>query len=46
RYVQPVVELEIAAEEKTLLLEVWKKYRLLLSRVDTSTAPESEWPRN
>ncbi|HCS5923640.1 TPA: tail fiber assembly protein, partial [Escherichia coli] len=29
--------MEIATEEETLLLEVWKKYRVLLNRVDTST---------
>ncbi|HAO0745037.1 TPA: tail fiber assembly protein, partial [Escherichia coli] len=46
RYVQTVVELEIATEEETLLLEVWKKYRVLLNRVDTSTAPDIEWPTN
>ncbi|EOA1639273.1 tail fiber assembly protein, partial [Escherichia coli] len=23
---------------------VWKKYRVLLNRVDTSTAPDIEWP--
>ncbi|EJR7676439.1 tail fiber assembly protein, partial [Escherichia coli] len=24
----------------------WKKYRMLLNRVDTSTAPDIEWPTN
>ncbi|EJZ1390201.1 tail fiber assembly protein, partial [Escherichia coli] len=24
--------------------EAWKKYRVLLNRVDTSTAPHIEWP--
>ncbi|HCL9303869.1 TPA: tail fiber assembly protein, partial [Escherichia coli] len=43
-YVQTVVELEIATEEETSLLEVWKKYRVLLNRVDTSTAPDVDWP--
>uniref|UniRef100_UPI002253CC71 tail fiber assembly protein n=1 Tax=Escherichia coli TaxID=562 RepID=UPI002253CC71 len=46
RYVQTVVELEIATEEETSLLEAWKKYRVLLNRVDTSTAPDIEWPAN
>ncbi|WP_330205549.1 tail fiber assembly protein, partial [Escherichia coli] len=27
-------------------VEVWKKYRVLLNRVDTSTAPDIEWPTN
>ncbi|ELJ6731449.1 tail fiber assembly protein, partial [Escherichia coli] len=26
------------------LLEAWKKYRVLLNRVDTSVAPDIEWP--
>ncbi|WP_149002032.1 tail fiber assembly protein, partial [Escherichia coli] len=43
-YVQTVVELEIATEEETSLLEVWKKYRVLLNRVNTTTAPDIEWP--
>ncbi|EGS3002202.1 tail fiber assembly protein [Escherichia coli] len=38
------VELEIATEEENSLLEAWKKYRVLLNRVDTSTAPDIEWP--
>ena len=41
---QDAVDLEIATEEETLLLEAWKKYRVLLNRVDTSTAPDIEWP--
>ncbi|HIB9485820.1 TPA: tail fiber assembly protein, partial [Escherichia coli] len=44
RYVQTVVELEIATEEEKALLAAWKKYRVLLNRVDTSTAPDIEWP--
>ncbi|WP_424679672.1 tail fiber assembly protein, partial [Escherichia coli] len=43
-YVQTVVELEIATEEEKALLAAWKKYRVLLNRVDTSTAPDIEWP--
>ncbi|HCN0698619.1 TPA: tail fiber assembly protein, partial [Escherichia coli] len=45
-YVQTVVELEIATEEEKALLAAWKKYRVLLNRVDTSTAPDIEWPTN
>ncbi|AHE58808.1 phage tail protein [Escherichia coli] len=37
------VDLEIATEEETSLLEAWKKYRVLLNRVDTSVAPDIEW---
>ena len=40
---QDAVDLEIATEEETSLLEAWKKYRVLLNRVDTSTAPDIEW---
>ena len=36
--------LEIATEEETSLLEAWKKYRVLLNRVNTTTAPDIEWP--
>ncbi|AIX62315.1 phage tail protein [Escherichia coli] len=25
------------------MLEAWKKYRVLLNRVDTSVAPDIEW---
>ncbi|EJL0263458.1 tail fiber assembly protein, partial [Escherichia coli] len=32
-----------ATEEENSLLEAWKKYRVLLNRVDTSVAPDIEW---
>ncbi|WP_323836965.1 tail fiber assembly protein [Photorhabdus africana] len=38
------VELGIATDEEMLLLKEWKKYRVMLNRVDTSTAPEIDWP--
>lgn len=38
------IDLEIATEEEISLLEAWKKYRVLLNRVDTSTAQDIEWP--
>nr|UJL16314.1 tail fiber assembly protein [Escherichia coli] len=41
---QDAVDLEIATEEERSLLEAWNKYRVLLNRVDTSTAPDIEWP--
>ncbi|MDM5028140.1 tail fiber assembly protein [Escherichia coli] len=41
---QDAVELELATEEETSLLEAWKKYRVLLNRVDTSVAPDIVWP--
>ncbi|HBA5448361.1 TPA: tail fiber assembly protein [Escherichia coli] len=35
--------MEIATEEEKALLAAWKTYRVLLNRVDTSTAPDIEW---
>ncbi|PQQ38495.1 tail fiber assembly protein [Photorhabdus laumondii] len=37
------VELDIATDEEILSLKEWKKYRVMLNRVDTSTAPEIDW---
>ncbi|CAQ83674.1 MULTISPECIES: tail fiber assembly protein [Photorhabdus] len=37
-------ELDIATDEEMLLLKEWKKYRVMLNRVDTSNAPEIDWP--
>jgi hypothetical protein len=34
----------MATEEEMTALQEWKKYRVLLNRVDTSTAPDIEWP--
>ncbi|EFJ2015479.1 tail fiber assembly protein [Escherichia coli] len=36
--------MEIATEEETSLLTAWKTYRVLLNSVDTSVAPDIEWP--
>ncbi len=41
---QDAADLEIATEEEISLLEAWKKYRVLLNRVDTSTSQDIEWP--
>ncbi|EPS5303578.1 tail fiber assembly protein, partial [Escherichia coli] len=41
---QDAADLEIATEEEISLLEAWKKYRVLLNRVGTSTAQDIEWP--
>ncbi|WP_407234260.1 tail fiber assembly protein [Escherichia coli] len=42
---QDAADLEIATEEEISLLEAWKiGYRVLLNRVDTSTAQDIEWP--
>ncbi|MBG6243235.1 MAG: tail fiber assembly protein [Candidatus Symbiopectobacterium sp. Dall1.0] len=41
---EDAVELEIATDEETSKLPVWKKYRVLINRVDISTAPDIDWP--
>ena len=41
---QDAVDAEIATAEETAALAEWKKYRVLLMRVDTSKAPVIEWP--
>uniref|UniRef100_UPI0036DE51D6 tail fiber assembly protein n=1 Tax=Photorhabdus sp. RM322S TaxID=3342825 RepID=UPI0036DE51D6 len=38
------VELDIATNEEALLLKEWKKYRVMLNRIDTSKALEIDWP--
>ncbi|OCA55127.1 tail fiber assembly protein [Photorhabdus namnaonensis] len=41
---QDSVDLEIATEDEEAALLEWKKYRVLLSRVDVLQAPDIEWP--
>lgn len=41
---QDAVDMEIATDEEKELLPAWKKYRVMLSRVDTSLAPDITWP--
>lgn len=41
---QDAVDIGEATEEEKALLLAWKKYRVQLNRVDTSTAPDIEWP--
>jgi len=41
---QDAVDLEMATEQEATDLPLWKKYRVLLSRVDTSNAPDVTWP--
>lgn len=38
------IELEIATKNEALMYTMWRQYRVLLNRVDTSTAPNIEWP--
>ncbi|WP_112550622.1 tail fiber assembly protein [Morganella morganii] len=41
---QDAVDLDMATQEEESALKEWKKYRVLLNRVDTSTAPDITWP--
>ncbi|EMI4429543.1 tail fiber assembly protein [Providencia rettgeri] len=41
---QDAVDLGIATDEEKAKLTAWKTYRVLLNRVDTSLAPDIDWP--
>lgn len=41
---QDAVDLDMATEAEIALLEAWKKYRVLLSRLDLNSAPDILWP--
>ncbi|HFQ7885946.1 TPA: tail fiber assembly protein [Enterobacter roggenkampii] len=41
---QDAVDAGIATGEEEIAMAVWKKYRVELMRVDTSKAPDIEWP--
>ena len=41
---QDAVDLDMATDEERTQLTTQKKYRVLLSRVDTSKAPDIDWP--
>ncbi|MEQ4659638.1 tail fiber assembly protein [Providencia manganoxydans] len=41
---QDAVELGMATEDEAAALQEWKKYRVLLNRVDISMAPDIDWP--
>ena len=41
---QDAVDIERATEVETALLLAWKTYRVALNRIDTSTAPDIDWP--
>ena len=41
---QDAVDLDMATDAEKAQLNNWKKYRVLLNRVDTSTAPDITWP--
>ncbi|MDI9108866.1 tail fiber assembly protein [Serratia marcescens] len=41
---QDSIDLDMATDDERALLLIWKKYRVLLNRIDTSAAPDIEWP--
>ncbi|AMO81149.1 tail fiber assembly protein [Obesumbacterium proteus] len=41
---QDAIDLEMATDEEPAQLKAWKTYRVLLSRADTSHAPNIDWP--
>ncbi|CBJ91448.1 conserved hypothetical protein [Xenorhabdus nematophila ATCC 19061] len=41
---QDAIELGMARKEEQAALSVWRKYRVLLNRVDCTTAPDIQWP--
>ncbi|CZY33970.1 MULTISPECIES: tail fiber assembly protein [Enterobacter] len=41
---QDAVDLSMATDDEMASLSAWKKYRVLLNRVDTSEPDEIEWP--
>lgn len=41
---QDAVDLDMATEAEKKRFNEWRKYRVLLTRVDTSTAPAITWP--
>lgn len=42
---QDAVDLGMANEQEVARLQEFKKYRVLLSRIDTSLAPDIQWPQ-
>ncbi|RXK33024.1 phage tail protein [Arsenophonus endosymbiont of Bemisia tabaci Asia II 3] len=43
---QDTVDLDMATEAEKAALLAWKKYRVLLNRMDISTAPDVDWPES
>ncbi|MDE1484606.1 tail fiber assembly protein [Xenorhabdus bovienii] len=42
---QDAVDLGMATDSEQITLTAWKKYRVLLNRIDCSTAPDIDWPK-
>ena len=45
-YLQDAVDSQIASEQEAQLLAEWKKYRVLVNRIDIDQAPNIDWPNN
>ena len=45
-YLQDAVDSQIATEQEIQLLAEWKKYRVLVNRIDIEQAPNIDWPNN
>ncbi|WP_353242256.1 tail fiber assembly protein [Providencia sp.] len=43
-YLQDAIEVGLDDDDYDAKLKAWKTYRVYLNRVDTSTAPDIEWP--
>lgn len=41
---QDAVDLEMATDEETAALPLWKKYRVLLNRINANTSETVAWP--
>lgn len=41
---QDAVDLEMATDDETKLLPLWKKYRVLVSRIDANISDDVKWP--
>ena len=44
-YLQDAVDSQMASEQEARLLVEWKKYRVLVNRIDIEQAPNIEWPK-
>ncbi|WP_334471994.1 tail fiber assembly protein [Arsenophonus sp. PmNCSU2021_1] len=42
---QDAIDLDIATEEEERRLIAWKRYRVLVNRIETSTTQEITWPK-
>lgn len=42
---QDAVDAGIATDEEAATLSEWRKYRVLLMRINTDTAPDTPWPQ-